>query len=76
MISLELLKEGASLALITCSTLHNPVEHIDQEPREMICLRLRSGVRFHMVSENKFLTLQLVETRIALCITRLVATSV
>ena len=55
--SLELLKEGNTLALIKCTMLHTPVEHIDQEPRQMVCLRLRSDVRFHMASENGCLTL-------------------
>ena len=45
---LELLKEGNTLALIKCTMLHTSVEHIDQEPRKMVCLRLRSGVQFHM----------------------------
>ena len=54
---LELLKEGATLALTKSTTLHSNVEHIDQEPRKTACLRLRSGVRFHMAFENECLTL-------------------
>ena len=54
---LEFLKEGATLGLTKCTTFHSNVEHIDQEPRKSACLRLRSGVRFHMASENGCLTL-------------------
>ena len=50
--SLELLKEGATLALIKCTMLYTPVKHTDQKPRKSACLRLRSGVRFHAASEN------------------------